>query len=245
MGEVYRATDTTLGREVALKLLPATMAGDPERLARFQREARAVAALNHPHIVTIFSVEEAEGVHFLTMELVEGTSLDRHITAGGLSIEEIIEIAGALAEALAAAHEKGIMHRDLKPTNVMVTVDGRVKVLDFGLAKDVGAEPPDGAAMTEAGLTQAGMVMGTPAYMSPEQISGRALDHRTDIFSLGVVLHEMSTGRRPFAGTSSAELVSSILRDNPPLVTEVRADLPADLARESRACGNPRPSWRT
>ena len=149
MGEVYRATDITLGREVALKVLPAAMAGDSERLARFQREARAVAALNHPHIVTIFSVEEAEGVHFLTMELVEGTSLGRHITPGGLSIEEIIEIAGALADALAAAHEKGIMHRDLKPANVMVTHDGRVKVLDFGLAKDVAADSSDGATMTD------------------------------------------------------------------------------------------------
>src|SRR3981081_3144772 len=129
-----------------------------------------------------------------------------------------VEIAGALAEALAAAHEKGIIHRDLKPANVMVTTEGRVKVLDFGLAKDVGAEPSDGAPQTSAGLTQAGIVMGTPAYMSPEQVSGRTLDHRTDIFSLGVILHEMATGRRPFEGTSSAEPVSSILRDRAPLV---------------------------
>ncbi len=236
MGEVYRATDTKLGREVALKVLPAEMAGDPDRLARFQREARAVAALNHPHIVTIYSVEEAEGVHFLTMELVEGLSLDRRIAAGGLPVEQIIEIAGALAEALAAAHEKGIVHRDLKPGNVMVTDEGRVKVLDFGLAKDVGAESSTDATLTSAGRTQAGMVMGTPAYMSPEQVSGRALDHRSDIFSLGVLLHEMATGRRPFEGTSSAELVSSILRDSPPLVTESRKDLPSDLARVIRRC---------
>jgi serine/threonine protein kinase len=236
MGEVYRATDTKLGREVALKVLPAEMAGDPDRLARFQREARAVAALNHPHIVTIYSVEEAEGVHFLTMELVEGLSLDRRIAAGGLPVEQIIEIAGALAEALAAAHEKGIVHRDLKPGNVMVTDEGRVKVLDFGLAKDVGAESSTDATLTSAGRTQAGMVMGTPAYMSPEQVSGRALDHRSDIFSLGVLLHEMATGRRPFEGTSSAELVSSILRDSPPLVTETRKDLPSDLARVIRRC---------
>jgi serine/threonine protein kinase/tetratricopeptide (TPR) repeat protein len=233
---VYRATDMKLGRDVALKILPPDVASDPERLARFQREARAVAALNHPNVVTLYSVEESDGVHFLTMELIEGQPLDRLIPANGLPVERIVEIAGALAEALAAAHEKGIMHRDLKPANVMVTIEGRVKVLDFGLAKDVSAETSDGATQTSAGLTQAGIVMGTPAYMSPEQVSGRTLDHRTDIFSLGVILHEMATGRRPFEGTSSAELVSSILRDSPPLVTDVRADLPGDLARVIRRC---------
>ena len=236
MGEVYRATDTKLGRAVALKILPTEMAHDPDRLARFHREARAVAALNHPNVVTLYSVEECDGVHFLTMELVEGLSLDRRIAAGGLPVGQIIEIAGALGEALAAAHEKGIVHRDLKPANVMVTAEGRVKVLDFGLAKDVGAETSTDATLTSAGRTQAGIVMGTPAYMSPEQVSGRTLDHRTDIFSLGVVLHEMATGRRPFEGTSSAELVSSILRDIPPLVTDARPDLPSDLARVIRRC---------
>ena len=236
MGEVYRATDMKLGRDVALKILPPDVASDPERLARFQREARAVAALNHPNVVTLYSVEESDSVHFLTMELIEGQPLDRLIPANGLPVERIVEIAGALAEALAAAHEKGIIHRDLKPANVMVMTEGRVKVLDFGLAKDVGAETSDGATQTSAGLTQAGIVMGTPAYMSPEQVSGRTLDHRTDIFSLGVILHEMATGRRPFEGTSSAELVSSILRDKPPLVTNVRADLPDDLARVIRRC---------
>ena len=165
MGEVYRATDTKLGRDVALKVLPAEMARDPERLARFQREARAVAALNHPHIVTLYSVEEAEGVHFLTMELVSGQSLDRHISEGGLPVERIVEIASALAEALAAAHEKSIVHRDLKPANVMVTDDGRVKVLDFGLAKETRTADPVNATLTSASNTQAGVVMGTPAYM--------------------------------------------------------------------------------
>ncbi|MGH9602680.1 MAG: protein kinase domain-containing protein, partial [Terriglobales bacterium] len=236
MGEVYRATDTKLGRDVALKVLPADLARDPERLARFQREARAVAALNHPHIVTIFSVEEADGLHFLTMELVEGQSLDRLIRADGLPVEQIIEIAGALADALAAAHEKGIVHRDLKPANVMVTNEGRVKVLDFGLAKEYHAANPGDATLTAAHQTEAGVVMGTPAYMSPEQIAGRPLDHRTDIFSLGVVLHEMATGRRPFEGTSSAELASAILRDTPPSVTDVRVNLPGDLARIIRRC---------
>jgi serine/threonine protein kinase len=244
MGEVYRATDTKLGRDVALKVLPPDVASDPERLARFQREARAVAALNHPNVVTLYSVEECDGVHFLTMELLEGQPLDRLISASSLSVERIVEIASALADALVAAHEKGIVHRDLKPANVMVTHEGRVKVLDFGLAKDVGAATSSDATLTSAGRTQAGAVMGTLGYMSPEQVSGRLLDHRTDIFSLGVMLHEMATGRRPFDGTSSAEVVSSILRDTPPLVTDVRPDLPSDLARVIRRCLEKDPRFR-
>ena len=211
----------------------------------FSAKRAPAAALNHPHIVTIHSVEEADGVQFLTMELVEGRALDSLIPPGGLPLEQIVGIAKALAEALAAAHEKGIVHRDLKPGNVMVTDDGRVKVLDFGLAKELGTDKSSDATMTSAaGQTEAGVVMGTPAYMSPEQIAGRALDHRTDIFSLGIVLHEMATGRRPFEGTSWAELASSILRDNPPLVTEVRADLPSDLARVIRRCLEKEPRHR-
>lgn len=236
MGEVYRATDTKLGREVALKVLPQSVAADPERLARFQREARAVAALNHPNVVTLYSVEESAGIHFLTMELIEGESLDKLIPAKGLSAEQNVEIGSAVAEALAAAHEKGIIHRDLKPANIMLTKEGRVKVLDFGLAKDLSAENASEATVTAVGQTQAGMVMGTPAYMSPEQVSGRTLDHRTDIFSLGVLLHEMATGRCPFEGTSSAELISAILRDSPAPVTDLRTDLPGDLARVIRRC---------
>jgi len=236
MGEVYRANDTKLGRDVALKVLSAQMAHDPDRLARFQREARSVAALNHPHIVTIFSVEEAEGVHFLTMELVEGQSLERLIPAGGLPVERIVEIASALAEALTAAHEKGIVHRDLKPANVMLTDDGRVKVLDFGLAKDVRADKSSDATQTFAGQTAMGVVMGTPTYMSPEQVAGRVLDHGTDIFSLGVILYEMASGRRPFEGASSAELASAILRDTPRPLSELRADLPEELGLLIQRC---------
>jgi len=236
MGEVFRATDSRLGRDVALKVLPAEMARDPDRLARFQREARAVASLNHPNVVTLYSVEEAEGVHFITMELIEGQALDRLIVANGLPAERIVEIAAAISEALAAAHDKGIVHRDLKPANVMVTTDGRVKVLDFGLAKDISAESSNNATLTSAGHTQAGLVMGTPAYMSPEQVSGRPLDHRSDIFSLGVVLHEMATGHRPFEAASSAEMISAILRDTPPPVTDVRPDLTSDIARVIRRC---------
>jgi len=236
MGEVYRASDTKLGRDVALKMLPGEMAQDAERLGRFRREAKALAQLDHPNIVTIYSVEECEGVHFLTMQLVEGQPLDRLICPGGLPMEQVIGIAEALADALAAAHEKGIVHRDLKPANVMVTNEGRVKVLDFGLAKDSREAKPGDATLTSDSRTQAGVVMGTPAYMSPEQTSGRALDHRTDIFSLGVLLHEMATGRRPFEGNSPAELVSAILRDTPVSVSDSRPDLPSDLSRIIRRC---------
>ncbi len=238
MGVVYRATDTKLGRDVALKVLPADMAASPERLERFRREAKALAALDHPGVVGVYSVEEADGVHFLTMQLVEGQPLDRLIPEGGMPVERILEIAAALAEALAAAHEKGIVHRDLKPANVMVAKDGRVKVLDFGLAKVAGfgdAAQGDSALPTEL-QTREGIVMGTLPYMSPEQVQGRAVDHRTDIFSLGVILHEMSTGRRPFEGQSAADLFAAILRDAVPSVTDMRTDLPADLARVVRRC---------
>ncbi len=231
MGEVYRATDTRLGRDVALKVLPAEMTSDPDRIERFQREARALAALDHPGIVTVYSVEHADDVHFLTMQLVEGQPLDRIIPAGGLPLSRLLVLATALADALAAAHERGIVHRDLKPANVMVAADGRVKVLDFGLAKmaDPGAEPE---VTVSHALTAAGAVMGTMPYMSPEQVSGRAVDHRTDIFALGVMLYEMATGRRPFAGASTAELASAILRDAPVAL----ADLPPELARVIGRC---------
>ena len=236
MGEVYRATDTKLGRDVALKVLPTEMARDPERLTRFRREAKALAQLDHPNIVTIHTVEEFDGVHFLTMQLVAGLPLERLIPEGGMPVEQIVEIGRALGDALASAHEKGIVHRDLKPGNVMVSDDGRVRMLDFGLAKNLQAASPDAVTITAEGQTQAGVIMGTPAYMSPEQTTGRPLDHRTDIFSLGVMLHEMATGRRPFEGTSSAELISAILRDTPPAVTDIRPDLPDALGRIIRRC---------
>lgn len=242
---MYRATDAKLGREVALKILPPNVAADPERLARFQREARTVAALNHPHIVTIYSVEEADGICFLTMELIEGRTLRDLVPAGGLPVRQIVEIASALADALSVAHEKGIVHRDLKPANVMVTEEGLVKVLDFGLAKEIPADVFEEVTLTPtADQTRAGLVMGTPAYMSPEQISGRSVDHRTDIFSLGVVLYEMTIGRPPFAGSSPADLASAILRDSPPSVMDQRADLPSDLARIIRRCLEKEPRQR-
>jgi non-specific serine/threonine protein kinase len=237
MGEVYRATDTRLGRDVALKVLPAEMASRPERLERFRREAQALAALDHPGIVTVYSVEESDGVHFLTMQLVDGQPLDQLIPEGGMPVERLVTLGAALAEALAAAHDKGVVHRDLKPANVMVTTDGRVKVLDFGLAKLTGsgdAAHGVGSELPTEMKTREGVAMGTMPYMSPEQVQGATLDHRTDIFSLGVVLHEMATGRRPFQGRSSADLVAAILRDRVPPVTDARVDLPAGLARAIR-----------
>ncbi|HEY7474236.1 MAG TPA: protein kinase [Vicinamibacterales bacterium] len=236
MGEVYRAEDTTLGRQVALKVLPAALASDPERIERFRREARAIAALNHPHIVTIHSVEQADGVQFLTMELVEGQSLDKCVPAGGLPIARLLEIAMPLADALAAAHDKGIVHRDLKPANVMVTSDGRVKVLDFGLAKISGSTPSHEEELETIARTSEGVVLGTMPYMSPEQVEGRPVDHRSDIFSLGIVLHEMATGSRPFKGSNPATVLSAILRDTPASVCEERRDAPQPLGRLIARC---------
>jgi TolB-like protein/Tfp pilus assembly protein PilF len=239
MGQVYRATDTKLHRDVALKVLPPEMAASPERIERFQREARAVAALNHAHVVTIYSVEEAEGVHFLTMELVDGQPLDQLIPAGGVAVPRLLDIASELADALAAAHDKGIVHRDLKPANVMVTSAECVKVLDFGLAR---MSAPDESLPTMAEnqatamRTQEGVVMGTMPYMSPEQLHGQPLDHRTDLFSLGVMLYEMASGERPFRGDSSVALASAILRDTPRPLVERRNDLPEGLIRIITRC---------
>jgi serine/threonine-protein kinase len=243
MGHVYRAHDARLGRDVALKVLPADVIANPERLARFRREARALAALNHPHIVTIFSIEEADGVPFMTMELIEGPSLERVLVDGGLPLARLFDIGVALADALAAAHRKGIIHRDLKPANVMVTDDGIVKVLDFGLARETGAHDSEHDT-TSLGLTQAGIIVGTVPYMSPEQIEGRLVDHRSDIFSLGVVLYEMASGTRPFRGDSSPALMSSILRDQPRPLTELRADLPASIWRLAARCLEKSPGAR-
>ena len=245
MGEVYRATDTRLGRDVALKILPREVAADPDRLERFRREARAVAALNHPHIVTIFSIEEHDGVPFMTMELIEGRTLDQEIPRGGLSLKPFFDIAIALADALSAAHRKHLIHRDLKPANVMVTDDGNVKVLDFGLAQAVDADASaSGEDVTCLGLTQAGTIVGTMPYMSPEQIEAKPLDHRTDLFSLGIMLYEMATGERPFRGDSSPALMSSILKDHPTLVGERRSDIPGDVCRLIGRCLEKRPRDR-
>jgi TolB-like protein len=236
MGDVYRASDIKLGRSVAIKVLPPTLVDDPARLARFKHEARMLASLNHPNIVTLHSFEETGGVHFLTMELVEGQALNRLIPNGGLPVDQILDFAGAISEALAAAHDKGIIHRDLKPANVMVTNEGRVKVLDFGLAKEIRTEYSEDTILTSVGFTEAGVVLGTPPYCSPEQIAGRAVDHHTDIFSLGTMLYEMTAGQRPFQGNSAAELASAILRDTPRPLGELRAGVPDGLCGVIQRC---------
>ncbi|MGB5814339.1 MAG: protein kinase, partial [Thermoanaerobaculia bacterium] len=245
MGEVFRAEDTTLDREVALKVLPTELASDPERLARFEREAKTLAALDHPNIVTIYTVEEADGVRFLTMQLVEGKQLSELIPRGGMPVERIFELGIPLAEALAAAHEKGVIHRDLKPANIMVTTDDRVKVLDFGLAK----LQPDTAvvATTEArteALTGEGRILGTMPYMSPEQLEGKEIDARSDIFSFGAMLYEMATGERPFQGDTSVSLISSIVKDTPRSVDELKGELPHHLARIVNRCLEKNPKRR-
>jgi serine/threonine protein kinase/tetratricopeptide (TPR) repeat protein len=237
MGEVYLAVDTRLDRKVALKILPEAMAADADRLARFTREAKAIAALNHPNIITIHAVEEADGVRFLAMEHIEGRTLDHIILKDGMPVSRILDIAVPLADALSAAHDKGITHRDLKPANVMFTDTGRVKMLDFGLAKHVEQVPesPDTQLPTEH-VTKEGVVMGTLPYMSPEQAEGKPTDHRSDIFSLGIMLYEMAAGARPFSGDTTPGLLSSIIKDEAPSLTAIREELPADLARVVGRC---------
>ena len=206
MGEVYRARDTKLNRAVAIKILPEAFAADPERIARFQREAKILASLNHPNIAHIHGLEESNGVRALVMELVEGEDLAQRIARGAIPVDEALPIAKQIADALEAAHEQGIIHRDLKPANIKVRPDGTVKVLDFGLAK---AMEPTGVAapsvsqsptITTPAMTQAGMILGTAAYMSPEQARGKPVDKRADIWAFGCVLYEMLTGQRAFDG---------------------------------------------
>ena len=237
MGEVFLAEDTRLQRRVALKILSPDLAADPDRRQRFEREARAAAALNHPNIVTIHSVEEADGMPFLTLELIEGQTLAAMLPSSGMPLDRLLAIAIPLADAVGAAHQRGITHRDLKPANVMVTTDGRVKVLDFGLAKlreDLSAAMA--AAMPTQQMTGEGRILGTVAYMSPEQAEGRAVDPRTDVFALGVVLHELATGDRPFKGDTQMSVLSAIIKDTPPSVSDLKHDLPRELARIIRHC---------
>jgi Tol biopolymer transport system component len=236
MGEVYRARDPRLNRFVALKVLPAGVL-DPERRERFQREAQAVAALNHPNIVTLYSIEDDGGTTFLTMELIDGRSLAELLPKQGLPLDRVLKIAIAVADAIAAAHQKGITHRDLKPANIMLgqgEQDGRVKVLDFGLAKLTGAwgSGGDGSTTLPTALaTGEGRILGTVAYMSPEQAEGKPVDARSDLFSLGVILYELATGRRPFTGDTSVSVISSIVKDTPSSITTLNPSLPSELSR--------------
>ena len=242
MGEVYRATDTRLGRAVAVKFLPEEFFGDAERVARFEREARLLATLNHPGIATIHSFEEISGRHLLVMEVVEGEDLAERLARGPIPREEALPIARQIAEALEAAHERGIIHRDLKPANVKLASDGKVKILDFGLAKALEADPASGSSpslthsptVTGRG-TAVGVILGTAAYMSPEQAKGRAVDRRTDIWAFGCVLYEMLTGQRLFQGEDVSETLASVLRSDPDW-NALPAGTPSPIRRLLRRC---------
>ena len=219
MGEVYRAHDTKLARDVAIKVLPANFVNDPERLSRFQREARMLAALNHPNIATIYGLEQSDGVTCLVMELVPGETLAERVKAGPTAIEEALKIAAQIAEALEAAHEKQIIHRDLKPANVKVTPEGKVKVLDFGLAKafegDAANEDPSNSPTLSRAATMQGVILGTAAYMSPEQARGKSVDKRTDIWAFGCVLYELLTGKQAFDGEDITEILAAVVKIDP------------------------------
>ena len=243
MGAVYQAHDTRLGRDVALKVFTAHDADEPARALRFDREARALAALSHPNIVTIHSVEVEDGRRFLTMELVAGRALRDAIPVGGLPLENCVTFAIAIADGLAAAHERGVLHRDLKPANIMVTSGGSLKILDFGLATRP-PTPDEDESRTALALTRPGHVLGTAPYMSPEQVQGRPAGPASDLFSLGVVIYEMASGRRPFGGASQAEVITAILRDAPPPLPLVRPDVPDGLWRIVRRCLEKDPNAR-
>src|ERR1051326_3545664 len=232
MGEVYRARDTRLHRTVAIKILPAEKTSDAERQRRFMQEARAASALNHPNIVTLYDVSNHDGISYLVMEYVRGTSLDKLIVAGKVTFNDAVNYTVSIANALASAHAAGIVHRDIKPANVMVTPDSNVKVLDFGLAKLLQRVTPASETRSgESSLTSEGTVMGTVGYMPPEQVLGLETDHRSDIFSLGVVLYEMLSGHRPFRGESHVDTMHAIVHDPFPPLTAVPQRLEEILDR--------------
>src|SRR5438552_4175300 len=238
MGEVYRARDTKLGRDVAVKLLPSSFSGDSERLRRFEQEACAAGALNHPNVLVIHHIETHEGAPYIVSELLEGETLRQRMSGTALAQRRVIDYASQITHGLAAAHEKGIVHRDLKPDNIFITKDGRVKILDFGIAK---LTQPDGnLSQTEIPTrrveTDPGVVMGTVGYMSPEQVKGRPVDHRSDIFSFGAILYEMLSGRRAFHGESAAETMSAILKEDPSDLSETNQNVSPALERLVNHC---------
>ncbi len=239
MGVVYRADDTNLNRQVAIKVLPEMFSGDPERMARFEREAKLLASLNHPNIATIHGLEQADGKRFLVMELVEGETQAQRIARGPLSVDESLEVCRQIADGLEAAHEKGIIHRDLKPANVMITPEGKVKILDFGLAKALQSDSPttdasESPTITDQ-MTQAGVIIGTAAYMAPEQARGRAVDKRADIWAFGCILYECLTGKRPFHGDTVTETLASILKGDPDW-DELPSAIPENLEELLQRC---------
>ena len=241
MGQVYQATDTKLKRQVALKILPEAFSADPERLARFQREAEVLASLNHPNIAAIYGLEEADDTRALVLELVEGPTLADRIAKGPIPLDEALPIAKQIAEALEAAHEAGVIHRDLKPANIKVREDGTVKVLDFGLAKAFRPDASDPnlsqspTISLTAAATQMGMVIGTAAYMAPEQASGKVVDKRADVWAFGVVLYEMLTGERLFTGATVSDTLASVLRTDPDW-NGLPVDMPSAVRRLLRRC---------
>jgi eukaryotic-like serine/threonine-protein kinase len=246
MGEVYRAHDSRLDRTVAIKVLPASFSADRERLQRFAQEARAAAALNHPSILSIFDIGEENGAPYVVSELLEGETLRDRLRNGPLPMRRVIDYAMQVAKGLAAAHEKGIVHRDLKPENLYLTNDGRAKILDFGLAKLLRPESQDhsGDAPTVQMATEAGVVMGTAGYMSPEQVRGKPADHRSDIFAFGAILYEMISGKRAFHGESAADTMSAILKEETPELSETARNVPPGLERIVRHCLEKHPTQR-
>ena len=242
MGDVYRATDTTLGREVAIKVLPPAVRSDADRLARFRREANLLASLNHPQIAGIYGFEEAKETAFLVLELVEGETLAERLRRGPLPLDDALDVARQVAEGVEAAHERGIVHRDLKPANIKLTPSGVAKVLDFGVAKALAGETADAALHSAAEAstrtrdqTAIGEMVGTAAYMAPEQIRGRLVDKRADVWAFGVVLYEMLTAKRPFTGASLPELLAAVVGREPDW-SQLPADTPHDVRRLLRRC---------
>ena len=236
MGQVYRARDTRLDREVAVKVLPAEVSSDPQALARFEREAKAIAALSHPNVLAIHDVGHEHGISYVVTELLDGETLRMRMSLGALGARKTVAYAAQLADGLAAVHERGIVHRDLKPENVFITRDGRVKLIDFGLSRTVETDEGMADAETRLALTQGRVVMGTIGYMSPEQVRGERGDARTDVFAFGAVLYEMLSGRRTFQGPSAAEVQSAVLRDEPPALAMVGVEVPSRLERIVRWC---------
>src|SRR5580704_4147081 len=246
MGEVYRARDGTLKREVAIKVLPEYWSRDPERLRRFEQEARATAALNHPNIVSIFHVGQCDGSPYIVTELLQGETLRDRLRKGPMRLREVLDHGVELARGLAAAHDAGIVHRDLKPDNIFVTKDGRLKILDFGLAKldPAKAASSDGETVTVQPQSHPGHVVGTVGYMSPEQVRGQAADARSDIFAVGVILYEMLTGKPAFRKSTSADTMSAILNEDPPAVSQIAPTVPPGLQRIVNRCLAKNPAQR-